>query len=89
MKEAEALLRTPMTVNRPLNIRREPQKSIGGSCQSSLTWVAHPLLKRLLEPPDVQGLRRHPHQGHYLQELLLSSVTELLDIVSTWMKENF
>ena len=45
--------------------------------RSSPTWILHPILKRLLQPPDVERLRRHPHERHDLQELLFPGLAKL------------
>lgn len=47
-----------------------------------LTWILDPFLQRLLQPPDVQGLRRHPDEGHDLEELLLPGLAQLVDVVA-------
>jgi len=48
------------------------------------TWVRNPFLEGFLEPAHVKRFARHADKGHNLEELFLSRLTQLLDVVTTW-----
>lgn len=66
----------------PGKVQHRRKSNEGDRVHQELCPILGELHQRTLEATDVQRLRRHSHEGHYLQKLGFVTLHDLIDVIT-------